>query len=116
MPTATDDERRQRRLNAPVVRLLMWGAGYETLEQLADAIGVHKSQLGRAYRQQTQPSLHMLESLGRRFPQVPLTALIARDRDPSLRPDTYGLVGAQVTDVVGTAGEDDGGDEDEKAL
>lgn len=110
MTTATDDGTEGRRvLNAPLVRVLMWGAGYATLEELADAIGIHKSQVGRAYGrpvrggtgwyQETSPSLKMLENLSRRFPLVPFTALVRREGDVALHPVALGLSPGQVTDV-----------------
>ena len=98
-----------RRLNAPLVRALMWGAGYATIEQLAGAIGIHKSQVGRAYgrpaatgtgwSQETSPSLKMLEALSVRFPLVPFVALVRREGDPLLRPEALGLTPAQVAEV-----------------
>ena len=92
----TDDE--PRRLNAPLVRALMWGAGMTTLEELATALGVDKSQLGRAYRGLTTPSIKMMAGFADRFPLAPFGALVRRAGDPGAAPAALGMAAEHLRD------------------
>lgn len=64
------------RLNAPLILVLKWGAGIETTEKLAQQIGVDKSQLGRALKGTSAPSVRMLHGLAVLFPLAPYHRLV----------------------------------------
>lgn len=89
---------RPPRLNAPLVRALMWGARIPTLEALAEQVGVDKANLGRAYRGQSTPSSKMLQGIAALWPDVPLAALLLSAGDPAGRPEALGLRAADLLD------------------
>ena len=85
-------------LNAPLVRALMWGAGYRYDRELAAAIGVSGTRLSRALAGESPPSRRMIDGIARRFPVVPYARLMVRpgEQDP---PEAYGLTAADVAGV-----------------
>lgn len=83
------------RLNAPLVRALMWGAGMEHSQALAAVIGVHPSNLSRALRGEQAPSARMLDGIARRWPLVPYARLFVRP-DEVEPPQAYGLTAEDV--------------------
>jgi transcriptional regulator with XRE-family HTH domain len=103
----TPDE--PQRLNAPLVRALMWGANIGTIADLAARIGVHKSQLSRAYRGESQPSIRMLTGFSAAFPAVPLGALVKAESDPQAAPEALGLRAEDLADPDGTTDDEEGG-------
>lgn len=82
-------------LNAPMVRVLMWGAGIRTDGELAKTIGVSHTRLSRALSGESPPSANLIHAIMTRWPLVPYARLFVRpgDQDP---PSRYGLVDADV--------------------
>lgn len=64
------------RLNAPLILVLKWGAGIDTTEKLAQTIHVDKTQLGRALKGSSGPSVRMLHGLATLFPLAPYNRLV----------------------------------------
>lgn len=72
MPSPGDRER----LNAPLIYALMRGANIGSLSELAERTGSAASQLSRALRGETVPSIKMLRGLSELWPKVTLGELL----------------------------------------
>lgn len=81
MTQEVDGAERTHRLNEPLVRVLMMGAGISSVAELARRIGVHKTTMGRALGGETEPSTGLLRGLTELWPLVPLALLLADDRE-----------------------------------
>lgn len=97
MPTNTRQPDPPVKLNAPFILALKWGAGIDTTERLAAQIGVDKSQLGRALRGASAPSVRMLHGLAVLFPLAPYHRLVVlADRTDEDLAEEIGLDTAEV--------------------
>jgi transcriptional regulator with XRE-family HTH domain len=86
------------RLNAPLILALKMGAGIDTTEKLAHAVGVDKSQLGRALKGQSSPSVRMLHGLATLFPLAPYHRLVVlADRSDDELAAEVGMTADEVT-------------------
>jgi hypothetical protein len=89
-------------LNAPVVRLLMIGAGIRTDQELCAQVGINPSNFSRAMRpddtgRRQQPSPQTMTKLMRRFPLCPPAVLfvpLSQVDDPA----RYGMTDRLVED------------------
>lgn len=85
------------KLNEPLITVLRWGAGIPTVAVLADLVGVHRSQLGRALRGRSSPSVRMIDGVARAFPLAPYTRLVvAADTPLEQLAEEVGLTRADV--------------------
>lgn len=88
-----------RRLNEPLIRAMMLGAGIERDSVLAERVGVNKSQLSRALRGGPL-SVRMIDGLLRLWPSVPYHLLVIAPGDEEhARPEAHGLTEERLSDL-----------------
>jgi hypothetical protein len=88
-------------LNAPVIRLLMMGAGIETDAELSAQLGINPSNFSRCMRRPRpgerpqEPSFKLVDGLKRRFPACPYLLMVVpvdQVHDPAQYGMTWDLV------------------------